>query len=142
MPLRLVAFLAQEGEGEVDALDLAEPSLCLGRDPAGFTSGPGRLKPAPGELGIDPGAQEWTRSGDGPGEVEVAYPAGPGWVRGDWVLLRVAGAEEQVVLFDRTEWLRFLDGIRRREFDAAARSSGRAAPAAGDAPAPPAAAHR
>ncbi|MDF2261548.1 hypothetical protein, partial [Streptantibioticus ferralitis] len=33
-PLALFAFLTEEGEGEVDALDLTEPSLLLGTGPA------------------------------------------------------------------------------------------------------------
>lgn len=36
-PLGLLPFLPEEGEGEVDALDLTEPSLVLGAGAAGQT---------------------------------------------------------------------------------------------------------
>jgi hypothetical protein len=77
-------------------------------------------KPAPRDLGIDPGAVEWERSGDGDGHLEVAFPDGP-WERGDWVLMRVAGdTGGRVLAFDRNEWECFLDGARNGEFDDAA----------------------
>ncbi|MBV9379131.1 MAG: DUF397 domain-containing protein [Streptosporangiaceae bacterium] len=82
---------------------------------------PSRAKPAVGELGIDPGAQAWQRSGEGSGTIEIAFPAGDAWARGDWVLMRVAGDPEgRILVFDRHEWECFLDGVRNGEFDDAA----------------------
>jgi Domain of unknown function (DUF397) len=94
------------------------------------------MKPTAQQLGIDPAAQQWSRSGDGAGSIEVAFPIGsppaaasdarPGsgaatWERGDWVLMRVAGdVNGRVLVFDRNEWLCFLDGVRSGEFDDAA----------------------
>ena len=76
-------------------------------------------KPTVSDLGIDPAAQVWHRSGHGDGAIEVAF------VRvGDsrsTVLMRVAGDPEQrVLVFDRHEWECFLDGARNGEFDDAA----------------------
>lgn len=83
-------------------------------------------KPTVRQLGIDPDAQQWARSGDGPGSLETAFPlpsdnrAGA-WERGDWVLLRVHGdPDRRVLVFDRHEWNCFLHGARNGEFDAAA----------------------
>jgi len=96
------------------------------------TSSPA-AKPTPAELGIDPAAQEWQRSGAGDGSIEVAFPlaaasdgtVAPGrvtWAHGDWVLMRVAGDPAgRVLVFDRNEWECFLDGVRNGEFDDAAR---------------------
>ena len=70
------------------------------------------------ELGIDVGVQDWQRSGDGDGAVEIAFVSGPkpGGVR--WVLMRVAGdAEGRVLVYDQNEWECFLDGVRNGEFD-------------------------
>jgi hypothetical protein len=76
------------------------------------------VKPTPGDLGIDPGALVWNRSGDGPGSIEIAFPVSPRWARGDWVLMRVAGdPERRILVFDRNEWLCFIDGARNGEFD-------------------------
>lgn len=82
-------------------------------------------KPTVAELGIDPAAQAWRRSGHGDGTIEVAFAraarssAPP--VRAEWVLMRVTGDPEQrVLVFDRHEWECFLDGARHGEFDAAA----------------------
>ena len=78
-------------------------------------------KPTPEQLGIDPGALTWTRSGDGDGSIEVAFPLSPRWARGDWVLMRVAGdPAARVLVFDRNEWECFIDGARNGEFDEAA----------------------
>lgn len=97
-------------------------------------------KPTVAELGIDPAAQVWRRSGNGDGALEVAFahaadadpadPAGPAHPadpahrtthRAEWVLMRVAGDPEQrVLVFDRHEWECFLDGARKGEFDDAA----------------------
>lgn len=113
------------------------------REPAEF-AGPARTGEAtPGLLGIDPDAQEWIRSGDGDGAIEVAFPlppGTPGWERGDWVLMRVAGDDTRRVLaFTRHEWTCFLDGVRKGEFDAAAqfvRGGLPAVPGAGPGPGP------
>lgn len=96
------------------------------------------MKPTARQLGIDLAAQQWSRSGDGDGSIEVAFPlappplapppaaAGDGrpgtgaatWERGDWVLMRVTGdLSGRVLVFDRNEWLCFLDGVRNGEFD-------------------------
>ena len=100
-------------------------------------------KPTVAGLGIDPAAQAWHRSGNGDGAIEVAFahaapapatadPADPADPmdpadytdradRAEWVLMRVAGDQEQrVLVFDRHEWECFLDGARKGEFDAAA----------------------
>ena len=76
------------------------------------------VKPTPQQLGISLDAQEWQRSGDGDGCIEVAMPEGS-WEPGDWVLMRKAG-DSRVLLFDRNEWECFLDGARKGEFDDAA----------------------
>ncbi len=86
-------------------------------------------KPTAEELGIDPDAQEWQRSGDGAGTIEVTFTGrAPGVSRAsgtdepgraeDWVLMRVAGdPDRRVLVFDRNEWECFLDGARKGEFD-------------------------
>jgi len=80
-----------------------------------------RGKPTPADLGIDLGPLEWERSGEGNGRIEVAFPLGGTWDRGDWVLMRVVGDREgRVLVFDRNEWECFLDGARKGEFDDAA----------------------
>jgi Domain of unknown function (DUF397) len=87
----------------------------------------GGAKPTPADLGIDPATLNWERSGDADagagadGSIEVAFPAGPRWARGDWVLVRVAGDPAgRILVFDRNEWESFIDGARNGEFDAAA----------------------
>ena len=82
-------------------------------------------KPTVSELGIDPAAQAWHRSGRGDGAIEVAFArtghrsAPPDQAK--WVLMRVTGDPEQrVLVFDRYEWACFLDGARNGEFDDAA----------------------
>jgi Domain of unknown function (DUF397) len=74
------------------------------------------------ELGIDLAAQAWQRSGNGDGTIEVAFAhAADRTDRAEWVLMRVAGDQEQrVLVFDRHEWECFLDGARKGEFDDAA----------------------
>ena len=77
-------------------------------------------KPSAKDLGIDLAAQQWQRSGAGPGSIEVAFPLAPTWTRGDWILMRVVGdPTERVLIFDRNEWACFLDGVRNGEFDTA-----------------------
>ena len=49
------------------------------------------IKPTPEELGIDPAALAWERSGDEDGSIEVAFPLSRRWVRGDWVLIFTDG---------------------------------------------------
>lgn len=96
-------------------------------------SGEAGMKPTAQQLGIDLAAQRWSRSGGGDGSIEVAFPRAPlsaaasdgrpgsgaaMWERGDWVLMRVAGdLSGRVLVFDRNEWLCFLDGVRNGEFD-------------------------
>ena len=76
------------------------------------------VKPTPGQLGLDPGAQRWQRSGDGAGAIEVAFARASSQ---DWVLMRVAADPDgRVLVFDRNEWECFLDGARKGEFDDAA----------------------
>lgn len=75
-------------------------------------------KPEPDELGVDVDRVDWQRSGNGPGGIEIAVPDVDGWVRGDWVLMRIAGDDsDRVLVFDRNEWTCFLDGARKGEFD-------------------------
>ena len=105
-------------------------------------------KPTVSDLGVDPAAQVWHRSGHGDGAIEVAFvrvggahsrasantpaPASADTPAAalasadgqEWVLMRVAGDPEQrVLVFDRHEWECFLDGARNGEFDDAAASS-------------------
>jgi hypothetical protein len=73
-------------------------------------------KPTPAELGIDISTQDWQRSSDGDGAIEVAFIGGTAGT--EWVLMRVAGEPEGLVLvYDRNEWECFLDGVRGGEFD-------------------------
>lgn len=67
----------------------------------------------------------WQRSGTGAGSLEVAFvdgeaaPTGAGTdgSEAEWVLLRVAGDPAgRVLVYDRTEWMCFLDGVVRGEF--------------------------
>jgi hypothetical protein len=77
---------------------------------------PDTTKPTVADLGIDPAAQTWQRSGSGDGSIEVAFIDG-----GEWVLMRVAGdPDDRILVFDRNEWDCFLDGARKGEFDDAA----------------------
>jgi len=77
-------------------------------------------KPTVAGLGIDVGAQDWQRSGDGDDALEIAFvsrAAGRG-AEAEWVLMRVAGDPAgQVLVYDRNEWECFLDGVRGGEFD-------------------------
>jgi len=97
-------------------------------------------KPTLAALGVDLASLDWQRSGTGPGSFEIAFVAGrrhatdtphaqPGQAdqetapptageRADWVLLRVAGdPAERVLVYDRNEWMCFLDGAGHGEFD-------------------------
>jgi hypothetical protein len=77
------------------------------------------------QLGVDPAELDWQRSGTGEGSLEVAFLGGDAERSGartdgpdaDWVLLRVAGDPDgRVLVYDRTEWMCFLDGVGRGEF--------------------------
>lgn len=81
-----------------------------------------RRKPTLNQLGVDPAELDWQRSGAGDGSLEVAFVGGASPRAGapvvDWVLLRVAGDPiGRVLVYDRTEWMCFLDGVGRGEFD-------------------------
>jgi hypothetical protein len=99
-------------------------------------------KPSATGLGVDLASLDWQRSGTGAGSFEVAFVASQfrhshaaagkarSAARGreagskcpliDWVLLRVAGDPMgRVLVYDRNEWLCFLDGAVRGEFDRA-----------------------
>lgn len=68
-------------------------------------------KPTAEELGVDPDAIDWRRSGTDEGGIEVAFV-------GEWTLLRTSGG--LISVFDEHEWACFLDGVRKGEFDRAA----------------------
>ena len=87
-------------------------------------------KPTVDELGVDLAAQEWRRSGDRDGAIEIAFVTahalataagavpGPAAGRPEYVLMRVAGdPAARVLVYDRHEWECFLDGVRNGEFD-------------------------
>lgn len=75
-------------------------------------------KPTVEELGIDPAAQVWQRSGDGEDALEVAFASASGQPGEVWVLMRTAGDPGgRILVFDRNEWDCFLDGARKGEFD-------------------------
>ena len=110
----------RQGTGRGNAGRQSAGGQETGRQSAGRQSAG---KPTPAELGIDPAALAWHRSGDGEGSVEVAFPLSSRWTRGDWVLLRVAGdTAARVLVFDRNEWTCFIDGVRNGEFNDAADS--------------------
>jgi len=81
-------------------------------------------KPTIRQLGIDLADLDWQRSGTGAGSLEVAFVSGGGdggdrhdGASADWVLLRVAeDPAGRVLVYDRTEWACFLDGVGRGEF--------------------------
>jgi hypothetical protein len=110
----------------------------LPRDPVGSEPTAVRHKPTVAQLGVNLAAQDWQRSGTGDGSFEIAFvragvadgartspsaaaPHDRGMNAGaaaDWVLLRVAGDPAgRVLVYDRTEWECFLDGVGRGEFD-------------------------
>lgn len=81
-----------------------------------------RHKPSVSQLGVDLATLDWQRSGAGSGSFEVAFVGGgPGEddaIAAQWVLLRVADdPADRVLVYDRTEWECFLDGVRGGEFD-------------------------
>ena len=79
-------------------------------------------KPTVSDLGVDPAAQVWHRSGHGDGAIEVAFVPGAAGAA-DWALMRVAGDPQgRILVYDRHEWECFLDGARNGEFDDAAAS--------------------
>ncbi|TDB92788.1 DUF397 domain-containing protein [Actinomadura sp. 7K534] len=65
-------------------------------------------KPTAAELGVDPAALDWKRSGTDEGSIEVAFV-------NEWILLRTSG--ELISVFDEHEWACFLDGVKNGEFD-------------------------
>jgi hypothetical protein len=74
-------------------------------------------KPTVADLGVDPDAQAWQRSGAGEGALEVAFVLVED---ARWVLLRVAGdPADRVLVYNQHEWECFLDGVRGGEFDGA-----------------------
>jgi hypothetical protein len=85
-----------------------------------------RSKPTLAQLQVDPADLDWRRSGTGAGSLEVAFVrAQPDTLadhvdegtRADWVVLRVVGDPDgRVLVYDRTEWMCFLDGVGRGEF--------------------------
>lgn len=78
-------------------------------------------KPTVADLGIDLGAQDWQRSGDSEGALEIAFVGGASGTGTEWVLMRVADDPDgRVLVYDRLEWECFLDGVRAGEFDDAA----------------------
>lgn len=78
-------------------------------------------KPTLEALGIHVAALSWQRSGDGDGAIEIAFVSDAVGASGDWVLMRVSGDPAgRVLVYNRHEWVCFLDGVRRGEFDDAA----------------------
>ncbi len=74
-------------------------------------------KPSVQDLGIEVDAQQWRRSGDGEGSIEIAFVPGAGGAA-EWVLMRVTGDPDgRILVYDRHEWECFLDGARGGEFD-------------------------
>jgi hypothetical protein len=75
-------------------------------------------KPTLARLQVDLAALDWQRSGTEAGSFEVAFVSGAGSGRAHWALLRVAGDPEgRVLVYDRAEWLCFIDGAGHGEFD-------------------------
>ncbi len=84
------------------------------QDPGGAVN----AKPTVAALGIDLDAQDWRRSGEGEGALEIAFVGGAAGTGTQWVLMRVAGDPEgRVLVYDRNEWECFLEGVRGGEFD-------------------------
>jgi len=73
-------------------------------------------KPTVAELGIDLVAQDWQRSGDGDGALEIAFINQHLGTSTEWVLMRVADdPARRVLVYDRHEWECFLDGVKNAE---------------------------
>ena len=100
----------------------AHGSECEASEPA--------AKPTAAGLGVDLAVLDWQRSGTGTGSFEVAFVAAmtspdPGGAPAeashdhvDWVLLRVTDDPSgRVLVYDRNEWMCFLDGAWHGEFD-------------------------
>ena len=82
---------------------------------------PFTAKPSADTLGVDLSTLDWQRSGTGDGSLEVAFLDDQGQP-GGWILMRVAGdPDNRTLVYDRHEWVCFLDGVRKGEFDDAAR---------------------
>jgi hypothetical protein len=110
-----------------------KPTVTIVRSAAVADSAPGgaSAKPTLVELGVDLKSLDWQRSGADAGSIEVAFVAvgrsgdsedqhrGAVGARGaDWVLLRVArDPAGRVLVFSRTEWMCFLEGVGNGEFD-------------------------
>jgi len=125
------AHVGRPGPG---GIVLWQPAAGTGGVPGWMPPAGEGAKPTVAQLGIDPGAQRWERSGPDDAAIEIAFPENPGrWERGDWVLMRVDGdADGRVLVFSRLEWECFIDGARKGEFnDAVDQISGR------DLPVPP-----
>ena len=61
-------------------------------------------KPSVQDLGIEVDAQQWQRSGDGKGSIEIAFVPGAGGAA-EWVLMRVTGDPDgRILVYDRHEW--------------------------------------
>jgi hypothetical protein len=68
-------------------------------------------KPTIEELGIDPHAAEWSRTGTDAQGFEVAF-------FGEWILVRLADKPDgPVLVYNHHEWRCFLDGAKAGEFD-------------------------
>ncbi len=138
--------MAADGQERSRRKPIVTPVLVPVPVPApGSTPGqPRAAKPTLAALGVDPANLDWQRSGTGPGSFEIAFVAGrphathtpqaqPGQAgqetapsaaeraageQADWVLLRVVGdPAERVLVYDRNEWMCFLDGAGHGEFD-------------------------
>ncbi len=72
------------------------------------------------QLGVDLANLRWQRSGTDAGSIEVAFVGAEpdaGSAGADWVLVRVADdPADRVLIYDRVEWMCFLDGVGRGEF--------------------------
>jgi hypothetical protein len=75
-------------------------------------------KPTVANLGIDPDAQQWRRSGPADQAIEVAFVEALGQT---WVLMRITDDPDgRVLVYNTDEWDAFLDGAKNGEFDDAA----------------------
>jgi len=114
------------------------PTVAVGRPDAVMTdsrSRDGSAKPEAAELCVNLATLDWHRSGTAVGSLEVAFVAAgldgdedrvhgglaAGHRGADWVLLRVAGDPAgRLLVYDRNEWMCFVDGVCRGEFDLSA----------------------